>query len=54
MLKELKITHTVGSGFNKTHPTPTQRIYYAERAINRHAVPDTRAKRQQRFKDIVK
>ena len=36
-------------GFNRTHPTPAQRIANAQRTVNNHNVPDTRAFRQARF-----
>ena len=51
MLNELKtVNKRVGSGFNKTHPNPSQRIYYAERALSRFNVADTSSSRQERFK----
>jgi predicted Zn-dependent protease len=51
MLNELKNTPTTGAGFNKTHPTPGQRIYYAEDAQQRFSVDDTRSMRHSRFKE---
>jgi predicted Zn-dependent protease len=54
MLKELKTVHTVASGFNKTHPAPGQRIYYAEKALGRYDVADTGLNRQWRFNEALK
>jgi len=54
MLKELEAVHTVSSGFGKTHPSPRQRIYYAEKALNRFEVADTRLDRQNRFNHALK
>jgi predicted Zn-dependent protease len=54
MLNELKEVHTIGQGLNKTHPAPRQRIYFAERALNRFVVADNRAIRQGRFSEILK
>jgi len=36
-------------GFNKTHPTPTQRIANAKKTVGNYKVPDTRNYRVQRF-----
>jgi len=54
MLNELKAVHRIGLGLSKTHPAPVQRIYYAEKALGRFTVADTRPSRQDRFNDIVK
>jgi len=54
MLNELKAVHRVGLGLSKTHPGPGQRIYYAEKALNRFTVADTRPIRQERFKEALK
>jgi len=55
MLKELNSVQSGrAGGFNKTHPTPTQRITNAEKSISKHKVADTRAHRQIRFSAIVK
>ncbi|MCL2230492.1 MAG: M48 family metalloprotease [Treponema sp.] len=53
MLNELNTVHTSGSGFNKTHPAPRSRIYFAQRAVNRFDVADNRLERQQRFNDAL-
>ena len=50
MLRELERTQSARpGGFNRTHPTPAQRITNAERALGRHQVSDTSASRQARF-----
>jgi len=49
MLKGLEAVQTVRSGFHRTHPLPVQRIYYAQRALNRFQVEDTSQDRQERF-----
>jgi len=50
MLKELKTAQSKTSGgFNKTHPTPEQRIANAEKSVGKYKVADNRAKRQGRF-----
>jgi len=54
MLTELESAHTVSSGFGRTHPTPGQRIYFAERAINRLDVADTSSSRQERFINVLR
>jgi len=54
MLKELQAAHTGSSGFGKTHPAPGQRIYFAERAVNRFEVADTGLIRQERFSEALK
>ena len=54
MLNELKAVYTAGSGFSKTHPSPGQRIYFAEKALGRFAVADTRLGRQNRFNEALK
>jgi len=54
MLNELKAVHRIGLGLSKTHPAPGQRIYYAEKALNRFTVADTSPSRQVRFNEILK
>jgi len=50
MLKELdKVQTTARSKFNRTHPAPVQRIFFAERALKRFKIADTRIDRQERF-----
>ena len=50
MLRELSsIQSSAAGGFNKTHPTPTQRITNAEKSVGGYSVPDTRFYRQPRF-----
>ena len=53
MLKELDAVHIVGSGLGKTHPIPKQRIYFAERALNRFDLDDTELNRHERFNDAL-
>ncbi|MCL2266257.1 MAG: M48 family metalloprotease, partial [Treponema sp.] len=53
MLRGLNAVHTTVSGFNKTHPAPVQRIYYAERALGRFNIADTSLNRQERFKEML-
>jgi len=54
MLNELKAVHRIGLGLSKTHPAPGQRIYYAEKALNRFTVADTSYSRKERFNEILK
>jgi len=50
MLKELKaIQGKTSGGFNKTHPTPEQRIANVEKSIGKYKVADNSASRQTRF-----
>jgi len=50
MLKELKTAQSKTSGgFNKTHPTPEQRIANAEKSVGKYRDVDNRASRQGRF-----
>jgi predicted Zn-dependent protease len=50
MLKELNTVQSrQPGGFNKTHPTPAQRISNAEKSVGKYTVPDTRSYRQSRF-----
>jgi predicted Zn-dependent protease len=54
MLNELRIVQGNSSGgFNKTHPTPAQRIANAEKSVGRYSVTDTRPYRQPRFSSTV-
>jgi predicted Zn-dependent protease len=53
MLKELtNIQRNQSGGFNKTHPTPAQRISNAEKSVGKYSVPDTRSYRQSRFNAV--
>jgi predicted Zn-dependent protease len=53
MLKELSsIQSRQAGGFNKTHPTPAQRISNAEKSVGKYKVADTRAVRQGRFNAV--
>jgi len=54
MLNELKAVHKIGLGLSKTHPAPGQRIYFAEKALGRFSVADTRPIRQERFNEALK
>jgi predicted Zn-dependent protease len=55
MLKELRTVQGASSGgFNKTHPTPAQRITNAEKSIGRYRVADTSSYRQSRFQASVR
>jgi len=53
MLAELNAVQRVSSGFNKTHPAPVQRIYFAEKALGRFDIADNRMYRQDRFNDAL-
>jgi len=53
MLNELKAVHTIGSGLNRTHPAPKQRIYFAEKAVGRYVMADTSYSRQERFSEML-
>ena len=39
-------------GFNKTHPSPTQRIASAQKTVGNYKVPDTRSYRQARYSAV--
>jgi len=52
MLRVLNDSSLPGAGFGKTHPLPRQRIYYAERALNRFNLADNGLERQRRFNDF--
>ena len=53
MLRELNSIQSGRSGgFNKTHPTPAQRISNAEKSIGKYKVADTRSYRQSRFNSV--
>ncbi|MCL2186088.1 MAG: M48 family metalloprotease [Treponema sp.] len=54
MLREIDAVHIGSSGFGKTHPAPKQRIYFAEKALNRFEIADNRLERQNRFNDALK
>jgi len=55
MLGELRTAQSNSSGgFNKTHPSPAQRITNAERSVGRYRVTDTRSYRQARFNSTVR
>jgi len=54
VLNELKAIHTAGPGFGRTHPAPAQRIYFAEKALGRFDVTDTRLNRQERFNEALR
>jgi predicted Zn-dependent protease len=50
MLKTLEKTQSSHpGGFNKTHPTPAQRIASAQKTVGNYNVPDTRSYRVQRY-----
>jgi predicted Zn-dependent protease len=50
MLRELNsMQSSRPGGFNKTHPTPVQRLANAEKSIRKYTVPDTTSYRQSRF-----
>jgi len=50
MLRELeKIQGSKSGGFNKTHPTPAQRIANAQKSVSKYRVANTAASRQARF-----
>ena len=54
MLKELNNIQKGSDGFNKTHPTPAQRISNVEKTIGKYKVQDTRTYRQARFAENTK
>ncbi|MCL2722139.1 MAG: M48 family metalloprotease [Treponema sp.] len=49
MLRVLNIVQVAGSGFGRTHPTPSQRITNAERTVRNYIIADLSAARQARF-----
>jgi len=54
MLKELNaIQGKTSGGFNKTHPSPAQRIANAEKSVGKYKVTDNRTIRQARFTSAV-
>jgi predicted Zn-dependent protease len=53
MLRLLGGAQTGRSGLNKTHPTPGQRIYFAEKNVKRYTMEDTSLARQARFNDAL-
>jgi beta-barrel assembly-enhancing protease len=55
MLNQLKaIQSSTSGGFNKTHPSPDQRIANASKSINKYKVTDNSASRKARFLAAVK
>jgi predicted Zn-dependent protease len=48
-----RVQKTQSGGFNTTHPSPAERIIYAER-LRYSTTPDTRKFRTARFKAVVK
>jgi len=55
MLRELNTVQSrVPGGFNRTHPTPAQRITNAERTVGSYTVANTRSFRQARFAAFVR
>jgi beta-barrel assembly-enhancing protease len=55
MLNQLKaIQNKSGGGFNKTHPSPDQRITNAGKSINKYKVADNSASRKERFSATVR
>jgi len=53
MLKELNQVRSHVSDMNKTHPSPVQRVFYAERALTRFNLPDNSMFRQERFQQAM-
>jgi predicted Zn-dependent protease len=52
MLRSLEKNQSGQSGgFNKTHPSPAQRISSAQKSVNNYKVPDTQGYRQARYKN---
>jgi predicted Zn-dependent protease len=50
MLRVLERTQSSHpGGFNKTHPTPAQRITNAQKTVGNYDVPDTRSFRTSRY-----
>ena len=55
MLRTLEKNYTPsGSGFGKTHPSPSDRIKNAEKLLTQYKVPDTQSYRQARYNAFVK
>jgi len=56
MLSELKDVQTTSLGFGKTHPSPRQRIYFAQKALKRFEAgsDNTAADRQARFNEALR
>jgi predicted Zn-dependent protease len=55
MLNELaSVQSKTSGGFNKTHPSPAQRITNAQKSIGKYNVANTSANRQGRFTEAVR
>jgi len=55
MLKTLEKTQSSHpGGFNKTHPSPTDRITNAQKTVGKYNVPDTRGYRASRYAAVKK
>jgi len=55
MLKTLEKTQSSHpGGFNKTHPSPTDRITNAQKTVGKYDVPDTRSFRASRYAAVKK
>jgi predicted Zn-dependent protease len=53
MLKELgRVQSSRPGGFNRTHPTPAQRLTNAEKSIGKYSVADTSSYRRVRFNAV--
>ena len=53
MLKQLNTAKGKNRGLYKTHPTPVQRIYFAEQIVKRFSDADTSSVRQERFESFT-
>ena len=55
VLEELKaVQKNVTGGFNKTHPTPADRIKKANKLIKNYSVTDSSSYRQERFNSVAR
>jgi len=55
MLNQLKAVQSkTGGGFNKTHPSPDQRIANAQKSVGKYKVADNSESRKARFLAVVK
>jgi len=55
MLNQLKAVQSKSAGgFNKTHPSPDQRIANAQKSVGKYKVADNSASRKDRFSAVVK
>jgi predicted Zn-dependent protease len=53
MLHSLEQKQASGSGFGKTHPSPTDRITNVNKSLKKYSVADTTAFRKQRYTAVI-